>query len=593
LVNIKVSKGTIFLNSQYDQNILKFMRSRAKRFWDKENREWQIPETELAALLQVLQGYEYNISYDEVKQAVTNEEPSKIFTCENLIPDWYEYKLQPYPYQVDGINYGLSHPKFLLADEPGLGKTKQILDLSQILKKQHGIKHVLIVTCVNSLKYNWYDEVYKHTGDKAFILGTRISKRGNASIGSNEDKLNDIVNINTGPAKDCFYLITNIETLRYVKRVQEPLKTKKNGVQRFRKRTIFLMVEALQKAIKDGDISMMVVDESHRVKNSASIQGEALLSLSCDYQVALTGTPVVNKPLDAYIPLKWLGFEEHSYYQFERHYSIKGGFGDHQIIGYKNLPELVSVLDKCMIRRLKTDVLKDLPEKIYINDYVEMTKEQIKLYEQIREQILTDVIDKVNISPNPLTTLIRLRQVTGNPNIISSQIKDNPKFDRMVQLVDDVVDNGGKCLIFSNWTNIIFPAYELLQKLGYQPAVYTGQNKKDREQERERFCKDEKCKVLLGTMDSIGVGFTLTEANTVIFLDEPWSRAAKTQCEDRVHRIGTKESPNIITIMCKGTIDERINDIVYKKGKMSDILIDKEEDILKNPNIINYLLDVK
>jgi hypothetical protein len=236
------------------------MRSRAKRFWDKENREWQIPETELAALLQVLQGYEYNISYDEVKQAVTNEEPSKIFTCENLIPDWYEYKLQPYPYQVDGINYGLSHPKFLLADEPGLGKTKQILDLSQILKKQHGIKHVLIVTCVNSLKYNWYDEVYKHTGDKAFILGTRISKRGNASIGSNEDKLSDIVNINTGPAKDCFYLITNIETLRYVKRVQEPLKTKKNGVQRFRKRTIFLMVEALQKAIKDGFCTVKIVN---------------------------------------------------------------------------------------------------------------------------------------------------------------------------------------------------------------------------------------------------------------------------------------------------------------------------------------------
>ena len=124
------------------------------------------------------------------------------------------------------------------------------------------------------------------------------------------------------------------------------------------------------------------------------------------------------------------------------------------------------------------------------------------------------------------------------------------------------------------------------------PAKYTGENKDSRESEKDRFMTDSRCKVLLGTVDAMGTGLTLTAANTVVFLDKPWSRAKKDQCEDRVHRIGTKDSPNIITIMCKGTIDESIHNIVFRKGKLSDIIIDKEEDILRNPKIINYLLSI-
>ena len=157
---------------------------------------------------------------------------------------------------------------------------------------------------------------------------------------------------------------------------------------------------------------------SHNCKDPSSVQGRALLALDCNYKVALTGTPVMNQPVDIYTVLNWLGFENHSFFSFKKHYCIMGGFGQHQIVGYKNLPELQSVLDKCMLRRLKEDVL-DLPEKIYINDYVEMTKDQIKLYDDVRSNIIEN-IDKIKLSPNPLVQLIRLRQVTGNPNLLSS-----------------------------------------------------------------------------------------------------------------------------------------------------------------------------
>lgn len=579
MIDILVKNGELLVKSEYDRNLVSFMRSRPKRFWNTVTREWVLPESDLSLLLSTISDYEYNVRYDEQPNIINN------------IPDWYEFKTKPFQHQVEGVSYGLQHPKFLLADEPGLGKTKTMLDLSQIYKKEKNVKHTLIIACVNSLKYNWQSEVLKHTNERGYILGTRYKKSGAEYIGSNEDRLEDINSIGKGgPIDDYYYIITNIETLRYNKSIKVPLKTKKNGIQRFKKQTLFPIVEALQKQMYDGNIGMIIADEVHACKDPASLQGKALLALDCDYKVALTGTPVMNQPVDIYTVLNWLGFENHSFFSFKKHYCIMGGFGQHQIVGYKNLPELQSVLDKCMLRRLKEDVL-DLPEKIYINDYVEMTKDQIKLYDEVRNNIIEN-IDKIKLSPNPLVQLIRLRQVTGNPNLLSSAMKDNPKFDRMLEIVEEVVANNGKVLVFSNWTNVIEPAFDLLKSKKYNPAMYTGKNKDTREQEKDRFMTDDKCKVFLGTVDAMGTGLTLTVANTVIFLDEPWNRAKKDQCEDRVHRIGTKDSPNIITIMCKGTIDEKINDLVCKKGKMSDVLIDKEEDLMKNPKIVNYLLSI-
>ena len=608
MVSITVKDGFLFTKSQYDQKLVEFMRSRPNRFWNTQTREWRLPEDDLGLLLEKLEGYEYTVTYPDKSHpdfksnsnSVTDSNESETVIKENtgtqtiikdVIPKDFKFKTKPYKHQLDAINYGLQHPKFLLADSPGLGKTLSSIDIAKIRENQNGLKHVLIITCVNSLKYNWQSEVGIHTDDKGYIIGTRVTKTGHERIGSNEDRLEDIRNIGENKTiDDCFFLITNIETLRYTKTIQVPLKTKKNGVQRFKKQTVFPIIEAFNEQIKNGNIGMIICDELHRCKNPNSLQGRALLALDCDYKIALTGTPVMNNPVDIYTTLNWLGYEDHSFFAFKKHFCIFGGFGQHQIVGYKNLPELQAILDKCMLRRLKSEVL-DLPEKIYINDYVEMTASQYKLYDEVRNNIIQN-IDKIKLSPNPLVQLIRLRQVTGNPSLLSSTMKDNPKFDRMVEIVEEVVSNGGKCLVFSNWTDIIDPAYDLLAEKGYNPAKYTGKNKDVRENEKERFMTDKSCKVFLGTMSAMGTGLTLTAANTVIFLDDPWNRATKDQCEDRVHRIGTKDSPNIITIMCKGSIDERINDLVTKKGKMSDILIDKEEDLMKNPKIVNYLLSL-
>lgn len=464
--------------------------------------------------------------------------------------------------------------------------TKQIIDLACIRKKTDGYKHCLIISCVNGLKYNWQDEIEIHSNENGYILGTRINKRGKPYIGSNKDRLYDLEHLDMIKS---YFIITNIETLRYNETQKVPCKTKtKNGTPRLKTITVFPIVEELQRLIHKKEISMIVVDEVHRCKDSTSLQGKALLSLDADSVVALTGTPLMNSAIDLYTPLRFIGQENHSLFAFKQHYCICGGFGGHQIVGYKNLPELQTILDRCMLRRLKKETL-DLPDKIYINDFVEMTNSQSKIYTSILDDLRQN-IDKVKISPNPLTMLIRLRQATGNPELLSSGAKGNPKYERMVELVQEVVDNGSKAIVFSNWTDVLNPAYEVLKKNGFKPALYTGQNKDEREAEKHRFKTSSDCKVICGTIGAMGTGLTLTEATTIIFLDEPWNRAIKDQAEDRAHRIGTTEHLNVITLMCRGTIDEKIHDIVYKKGKMSDIIVDKEEDLFHNPNVINYLL---
>jgi SNF2 family DNA or RNA helicase len=300
----------------------------------------------------------------------------------------------------------------------------------------------------------------------------------------------------------------------------------------------------------------------------------------------MSGTPLMNNPLDLYFPLHWLGYENHSYYQFKQHYCNYGGYGGHEIVGYKNLDEVRALLGTIMLRRLKSEVL-DLPEKTRQLELVDMTNKQRAVYNEALDGVMSH-INKVEFSDNPLSMLIRLRQATGYTGILSDTVKESAKLDRMEELVEELAESGQKCIVFSNWSNITEVAKERLAQ--YNPAYITGDTKsEERMAEVNRFQTDDRCKVIIGTIGAMGTGLTLTAAQTVIFLDSPWNRALKDQAEDRAHRIGTKGTVNIITIVCKGTIDERIEEIVYEKGQMSDSIVDGHSGKLSKSDLA-YLL---
>ena len=200
----------------------------------------------------------------------------------------------------------------------------------------------------------------------------------------------------------------------------------------------------------------------------------------------------MNSPLDLYMPIRWLGFENHSFYSFKNHYCIMGGYGNYQIMGYKHLDQLKEQFEKIVLRRLKKDVL-DLPEKIYIDDYVEMEAKQNKIYKEVKAEIKEN-IDKVISSPNPLAEMIRLRQATDYTGILSSTIQESAKFERLEELLEEITANNKKAIIFSNWTSVINPLYERLQK--YNPAIITGEIKNRVEQEN-KFKNNDTCKIIL------------------------------------------------------------------------------------------------
>lgn len=541
MITIRIDKSTkcneeyaMYVSFEYNQKIVDTIRSLATRFWNKDTKEWEVPLKKLQYLLDNLSEFDFDIS----GKYVSLEKPIA------EVPKDFSFKTTPYEHQIRGFNFGLQNDKWLLGDEMGLGKTKQVIDIAVAKKLMYGYEHCLIVCGVNGLKWNWFNEILTHSNEKPHILGQRRRKNGNIFIDGAKAKLDDVLNIDELP----YFIITNIETMRN----QD-------------------IVDELITLCKSETIGMIAFDECHKAKDPNSQQGKGMLKLKAHTQIAMTGTPLMNTPLDLYFILKWLGEEQNSFYKFRYRYCVMGGFNNYQILEYRHLDELQERLNDIMLRRLKDDVL-DLPEKTYVDEYVELTSKQAKIYCEVSEEIKEN-IDKIKCAPNPLAELIRMRQATGYTGILSTTIKESAKLDRMEELVEEAVNSGKKVVVFSNWTQMTTPIAKRLEK--YNPAVITGEiNADTRQLMVDKFQTDNRCKVIIGTSGAMGTGLNLYAGSVIIFIDHPWNRALYDQCVDRCHRIGQTKNITIYNIIAKNTIDERVWEIVNTKGALSDAIVD-------------------
>ena len=546
---------SIFVSFDYDNKIVDVIRSFPCREYYPISKEWELPITKLKDLVEKLPEYDFEIS----GKYVTLESPK--------VPDNFSFKTKPFNHQIDGFNFGIKNDRWLLGDEQGLGKTKQVIDIAVAKKLQKGYKHCLIICGVNGLKWNWVNEIRTHSDEEPYILGQR-EKNGKIVVGSNADKLSDVLALSDTTGDNAgrstgYFIITNVETFRNNEITAE-----------------------IVKLCKDGTIGMIAFDECHKAKNPSSQQGKGILKLQSKTMIAMTGTPLMNTPLDLYIILKWLGYEKHAFYSFKNHYCVMGGYGGYEIVGYKNLDELQEQLNTIMLRRLKDEVL-DLPEKTFIDEYVEMTGKQEQIYKEVTAEIKAN-IDQISISPNPLAQLIRMRQATGYPGILSSVVQESAKLDRMEELVEETIANGKQVVIFSNWTQMTSEIFNRL-KGKYVISVVTGETKDAIRQSMVDEFQSGESKVMIGTIGALGTGLTLTAGTVEIFMDEPWNRALKDQAVDRCHRIGQNSNVTIYTLMCKNTIDERIHDLVEKKGAMSDAIVDGQLGNNKK-EVLDFLL---
>lgn len=425
------------------------------------------------------------------------------------------------------------------------------------------INKVLILPAMNLLKYTWENEVNKHTtGVKCKILGNRQNSKGIWLTKGTKEKLEDLNNLED----DVSIYVTNIESIR--------------------EKTI---TDKLVKLMDKGVFNCIVVDESHKIVSPSAQQSKALLRLTnhVKYVYLLTGTILMNRPDDLYIPLKITGAFTGNFSNFRSRYDVLGGWGGYQVVGHKHLDELQAKLMSVSKRLRKVDVLKQLPPKIYVEEFLDMSVKQKKIYKDVLNAIMAD-IDNIKLSINPLSQMIRLRQATADTSILSSTVKESVKFDRALELIQEIIERNESVIVFSCWETVVSNFRKFLSENHLTSAIITGKIK-DREGQIKYFNENDDCHIIVGTVGAMGVGLTLNKASNVIFLDESWSASEKLQCEDRCHRIGQTETVTVITLVCKHTIDENIHSIVKRKGALGDALVDHKYD-LKDEKVLNYLL---
>ena len=529
-----VGDTSLFLTFNYDQSIVDFIKSLSGSNYDKKNKQWEIPVTYLSQLLDEL------CLYDDIELNLLKDKKEKVIEPPSL--DVKKLKTKPFDYQLEGIQYGLTHNRWLLLDVPGLGKTLQSIYIAQELKKREKIEHCLIICGISQLKENWRKEIKKHSNLSCTVLGERTTKTGKIVIGGIPDRLNHLKR-----KIDEYFVITNIETLRDDK----ILKELKKGKNKF---------------------DLIIFDELQAVKTPTSNQAKNFLKLTePTYKIGMTGTLLTNSPFDAYVPLKWIDAERSTYTNFKYYYGKFGGDFGNILIGYKNIDFLKDMISKYSLRRSKD--LLNLPPKTIINEYVEMESSQEKFYEEIKNGV-KDQVDKVRLSTaNLLALTTRLRQATDFPNILSTNNIPSAKIDRACELVDEIVGNDEKVVIFSTFKETV---YELARRLKqYNPVIVTG-DIKDEETSKavDKFQNDKDCKLFIGTHQKAGTGVTLTAARYMIFISVPWTDANYVQAQDRIHRIGTENKVTIYHLITQGTIDERVLEIVEDKGAIADYVID-------------------
>lgn len=335
---------------------------------------------------------------------------------------------------------------------------------------------------------------------------------------------------------------------------------------------------------------MIICDEVHAMKNSNSQQGKHFLKLKAKYQIGMTGTLLLNNPVDAYVPLKWLGVDHSSKSTFDYYYCRYGGAFHNEFLGYRNLDTLKHQLSICSLRRTKD--LLDLPPKTVIHEFVDMNDIQRKFYDDVKQGII-DEVDKVHISTASLLAMVaRLRQATACPSILTTSNVESSKIERACDLTDQIIAGGDKVVIFSTFKETLNVISEKLSQ--YNPMICTGDIKEDIiSQNIDTFQNDNDCKVMLATWQKMGTGITLTAATFAIFVDCAWTSGQNLQAEDRIYRIGSKNPVFIYYLWANDTIDMRVKELVDQKEAVSDYVVDDAINEKTIDNLRKYIQELQ
>ena len=543
---LTLDKNSLFIRfagPDFKENV-----ARIKGYWNRKylapTKEWEVPFSCWEEIKQL---------YADTYIQYLNEPPKAKFVTDDDILEGLDFNgFTLYDYQLEGVKFGLNHHNFLLLDEQGLGKTLQLITLARYKKKHRGLKHCLIICGLNSLKFNWQKEVEKFcTDERAIILGTRKNTKGkivNMTIEETKQQ------IESCPPE--FFWVINIEKIR----LTDSENKAGTGI-----------VNYFNREIEKGNLGMVVVDELHKCKNPQSQQGKGLLAFSNDAdRIGMTGTLLVNNPYDLYAPMTFTGLINYNKWLFEKKFVIKDDWG--KPMGYQNMDELHSILYKSSIRRTKD--LLDLPPKMYKQEWLEFTDEEQKIFDAVTGNGNIGILDKIEPPIDIFAKITRMRQATTCGELLSSKCHFSTKFDRLNDILEEARYNGQKVLVFCQFTEALKLGKEYCKE--YQPKLVIGGMGSKVQETIDEHENTNGFSCIFAQEATLGAGFTLANTEIVVFLTPPWNKATYDQCCDRVHRIGQKNTVQIIDLLIKDTYDELVYLKLHGKGAMSKALIDGE-----------------
>jgi SNF2 family DNA or RNA helicase len=335
----------------------------------------------------------------------------------------------------------------------------------------------------------------------------------------------------------------------------------------------------MEMELADWQPDIIVCDESSKIKNPQAKQSKALHRLGriSKYNMILTGTPILNSSLDFYSQYKFLDEKIFgtSFYVFRAKYAILGGYGNHQIVGYKNLDELTEKAHSVAFR-VRLDETVDLPTFIDKIQIVELEPNARSIYDDIERESFAELDGNEIMIRNILTQLLRLSQCTGgfvktdNETVVPIS---TAKLDALADILEESLGQDKKVVVFARFLPEIDAIARMLRKdkIGY--ALICG-GTKDRAEQVSNFQNNPNCKVFVGQLQTTGMGLTLTAASVVVFYSLDFSSGNHEQSRARVHRIGQTRRQIYYYLIAKNTIDEKILEALQKKKDVAKLVVD-------------------
>jgi SNF2 family DNA or RNA helicase len=445
-------------------------------------------------------------------------------------------KVPLYPYQMRGALFAAYRGRCILGDDMGLGKTVQTLAAVELLARDRGIERVLVVAPA-SVKYQWESEIRKFTDRPVQVIeGGAKARQGQY----------------TQPA---FYRLINYE----------------------------LVLRDLDE-LNAWNADLIVLDEAQRIKNWESKISRAVKKLRSRYALVLTGTPLENKLEELYSIVQFVDDRRLGpAFQFLHDHRVLDEQGNLQ--GYRNLDKIREKLEPILLRRTRKEVLGQLPARTDTTIYVEMTdaqrgpyvEQQAALAQLLSKKYLTE-LDRRRI----LCCIANMRMLCNSTYLYDKQTNVSPKLEEFAELIQEQVQSGEhKVVVFSQWELMLRKAAEVLNGLQVGYAILHGSIPgSQRRQLMERFRDDPVCRVFLST-DAGGTGLNLQAADTVINLEVPWNPAVLEQRIARVHRLGQHRPVQVVNLVTRDSIEERVlKTIDVKKSLFDSVFAGTSDEIL-------------